>query len=64
MPDFRSLSDAASYVDNDWTARMLVRAMDPEGKYEHVKGRSGMAFGRAKMTVELLVVGIQASSYF
>lgn len=25
------------------TARMLVRAMDPEGKYEHVEGRSGMA---------------------
>ncbi|MBQ2677744.1 MAG: 4-hydroxy-tetrahydrodipicolinate reductase [Firmicutes bacterium] len=24
------------------TAKMLVRAMDPEGKYEHVEGRSGM----------------------
>ena len=25
------------------TAKMLVRAMDPEGKYAHVEGRSGMA---------------------
>lgn len=24
------------------TAKMLVRAMDPDGKYEHVEGRSGM----------------------